>query len=73
MQKGYQFLEKKYREAISKDEKLDVLELKERLKHAEEDLEVKELEIKQLNYEFRDSSTQIQNLKEKVAELTSDL
>ncbi len=73
MQKSYQLLEKKYREAISKDEKLDVLELKERLKKAEEDLEAKELEIKQLNYEFRDSSAQMQNLKEKVAELTSDL
>jgi hypothetical protein len=35
MQKSYQLLEKKYREAISKDEKLDVMELKERLKQAE--------------------------------------
>ena len=38
---------------------MDMMELKEKLKDAEENLEFKEIELKQLKYEFRDSSTQI--------------
>jgi hypothetical protein len=40
---NYQALEKKYREAVSKDEKLDIVELKEKLRVAEEALEAREL------------------------------
>lgn len=67
MEKNYQLLDKKYKEAISKDQKLDVMELKEKLKLAEEQLEFKELEIKRLINESSGSSTQMQSLKEKVA------
>ena len=35
---SYQLLEKKYREAVSKDEKLDMVEMKERLQEATEAL-----------------------------------
>lgn len=67
MEKNYQLLDKKYKQAISKDQKLDVMELKEKLKLAEEQLEFKELEIKRLINESSGSSTQMQSLKEKVA------
>lgn len=64
-----QILEKKYREATSKDEQMDVVGLKEMLQRAEEALELKEVEIKQLKYDFRDSAGQIAVLREKVKEL----
>lgn len=40
---NYQILEKKYREAVSKDEKLDIVEMKDKLKAAEDALEAKDL------------------------------
>lgn len=66
---NYQVLEKKYREAVSKDEKLDIVEMKEKLKIAEDALEAKDLELKELRYSYRDYTRDMNTQKEKIKEL----
>jgi chromosome segregation ATPase len=68
-----QLLEKKYREAVNKDEKLDMVEMKERLRELEEQLEGREQELKMLKFEYRDYTLNMSAQKEKIKELETDL
>lgn len=70
---SYQLLERKYRDAISKDEKLDIVEMKEKLRIAEEMAESKDQELKKARYEYRDHTRDMNIQKDKIKELEADL
>lgn len=70
---NYQVLERKYREAVSKDEKMDMVEMKEKLKMVEEALENKEVELKELKFSYRDYTRDMTTMKDKIKELQADL
>ena len=42
---------------------MDIVEMREKMQYYEETLEAKESELRKLNFEFRDSSNQINSLR----------